>query len=296
LADVDADYAALRTAAGAVRLRRDHIRVAGPDAASFLQGQLSQDVDAVADGGSAWSFLLQPQGKVDALVRVRRHGGEEFFLDVDGGFGDAVMARLNRFKLRVKVDVDGAALHTLAIRGPQATAPSLDGRAIRAVDASWPGLPGFDLVADEEPPPPEGVPVCALDAYETVRIEAGIPVMGREVTEATIPPELGIVERTVSFTKGCFTGQELVARIEARGGHVPRRLRGVVGDGTTLAPGDALFVGDKKVGVVTSAAYSPARKATVALAFVARSVEPPAEVVVGSQTAPVRVEALPLVP
>src|SRR5919109_2413667 len=104
-ADLDADYEALRHGAGAVWLPRDILRVAGPDALSFLQGQLSQDVVAVEIGASAWSFLLQPQGKVDALVRLTRTADDEVVVDVDGGHGDAVVARLNRFKLRVKADI-----------------------------------------------------------------------------------------------------------------------------------------------------------------------------------------------
>ena len=92
--DGTADYWAFRHEAGAVWLPRDFVQVAGPEAEAYLQGQLSQDVAASA-GASAWSFLLQPQGKVDALVRVVRHAPDRFTLDVDGGFGDAVLARLS---------------------------------------------------------------------------------------------------------------------------------------------------------------------------------------------------------
>ena len=84
---------------------RDFVEVSGTDAATFLQGQLSQDIDVVRARGSAWSFLLQPQGKVDAWLRVSVAGPEAFVLDVDGGFGEAVVTRLNRFRLRVKVDI-----------------------------------------------------------------------------------------------------------------------------------------------------------------------------------------------
>src|SRR5688572_32070787 len=101
MADLDADDEALRHGAGAVWLPRDVLRVGGPDAVSFLQGQVSQDVLALDVGGSAWSFLLQPQGKVDALVRLTRTAEDEVVADVDAGYGDAVAARLNRFKLRV---------------------------------------------------------------------------------------------------------------------------------------------------------------------------------------------------
>jgi aminomethyltransferase len=151
----------------------------------------------------------------------------------------------------------------------------------------------------EAPDPPADVRLCSLDAYEVVRIEAGIPAMGRELDESTIPAEAGLVDRTVSFTKGCYTGQELVARIDSRGGNVPRRLRGVVvGGGVDPPAGARLLSGEKDVGRLTSVAQSPTRPAALALAYVGRAVTPPADVTVAwdDESAPARVEALPLVP
>jgi folate-binding protein YgfZ len=122
--------------------------------------------------------------------------------------------------------------------------------------------------------------------------------MGRELDDKTIPAETGLVERAVSFTKGCYTGQELVARIDSRGGNVPRRLRGVVVAGDALPPvGAAVSVEGKDVGSLTSVAWSAARSAAVALAFVGRAVTPPAEAVLAwdGGSAPARIESLPLV-
>ena len=132
------------------------------------------------------------------------------------------------------------------------------------------------------------------DAYEAVRIEAGVPAMGAELTERTIPAETGIVDRTVSFTKGCYTGQELVARIDSRGGHVPRHLRGVVL--SAPAPvGATVEIDGKNVGALTSVARRPA--GAVALAYVGRDVAPPAGGTVSWEggTTSGRVEVLPLV-
>lgn len=286
------DYRAFRESAGAIELPRDFVRAAGPDANTFLQGQLSQDVLGLEVGASTWALLLQPQGKVTAFLRVLRVGDDELVLETDAGFGPAVIERLNRFKLRVKADLDPLAWRCLAVRGPKAHELVPDG-----VVADWPGLPGRDLVG-EAPAAPAGVAMCGMDAYEAVRIEAGIPVMGRELDEGTIPAEAGVIDLSVSFTKGCYTGQELVARIDSRGGNVPRRLRGLVLAEGPAPVGATVNADGKEVGHLTSVAFSPGLDATVALAFVRRAVAPPAEVVVewDGGSSPARVEALPLVP
>jgi folate-binding protein YgfZ len=293
MGELAADYRALRGDAGAVWLPRDFVQVAGPEAEPYLQGQLSQDVAAIAPGASAWSFLLQPQGKVDALVRVVRHDPDRFTVDVDGGFGDAVLARLNHFKLRTKADIEALDWRCLAVRGPRAHEVASDG-----LPTDWPGLPGVDRVGPD-PAVPAGVPLCGPEAYEVVRVEAGIPLMGHELTERTIPAEAGqaVIERAVSFTKGCFTGQELVARIDSRGGRVPRLLRGVVTAAGPPPPvGATVEVDGTAVGALTSVAGSPDGGA-VALAYVKRDVTPPADAALrwdgGDSRA--RLEVLPLV-
>ena len=297
-------YAALRRAAGALELPRDVLRVAGPDTLTFLQGQLTQDVTTIADGESAWSLLLAPQGKVVALLRVTRESGESVLLDTDGGWGDAVVERLQRFKLRVKCDIEPVAWRCVAVRGPEAAAVvssggAADGGSDLAVAADWPGLAGVDLLGPE-PTAPAGAVACPLEAYEAVRIECGIPAMGSELDERTIPAEAGVVDLTVSFTKGCYTCQELVARIDSRGGNVPRRLRGLVFDDDRSSPpvGAEVRHDERQVGSITSVTRSPGRGATVALAYVGRAVSPPAQVDVvwNGTTLGARVETLPLAP
>jgi len=290
-------YAALRQGAATVDLTRDVVRVAGPDAGSFLQGQLSQDVNAIDAGSSAWSLLLAPQGKVVTLLRVTREADDSFLIDTEGGWGDAMVERLKRFKLRVKCDLEPLAWRCVAVRGPSSHEIASGGPGL-ALDADWPGLAGVDLVG-ESPVAPPGAVTCPIDAYEAVRIECGIPSMGHELDDRTIPAEAGVVEATVSFTKGCYTGQELVARIDSRGGNVPRRLRGLVfGDDAVPPVGAAVRAADKVVGTLTSVARSLDLGAPVALAYVGRAVSPPADVDVvwDGGSAPARVEALPLVP
>jgi len=302
MTDLHDDYQAFRTSAGVVEVPRDFVRAAGPDVVGFLQGQLSQDVAGLAADGSTWAFLLQPQGKVVAFLRVLRLGEEDYVLETDAGFGAAVIERLNRFKLRVACDLDVLEWRCLAVRGPDAAGHAAAGTG-HAVVADWPGLPGTDLIG-ASPEVPADVRRCSKEAFEAVRIEAGIPMMGREIDEKTIPAEAGVVDRSVSFTKGCYTGQELVARIDSRGGNVPRHLRGVVLAGDVAPPaGATLEVDGKVVGELTSVAASPGLDAVVALALVRRAVEVPADVVVKwddgpaapAGEAPARVEALPLV-
>ena len=208
----------------------DTVVAAGPDARSFLQGQLSQDLATVDRDGSAWSWLLQPTGKVAALVRVTKLDTESYSLEVDSGFGSVVMTRLNRFKLRVKLDLSLT----------EAGGPVYEGTTAERVAAVWPAM-GIELIPDE-----------------------------------TIPNAAGINDVAVSFTKGCYTGQELVARVDSRGDHTPFRLRHLSAAGPLVA-GAALEVEGKKVGTVTTA------DGCVALGWVARSVEVGATVLAEGQ-------------
>jgi folate-binding protein YgfZ len=304
---VRAEYAALRSTAAAHLLSRDVVRVSGPDAASYLQGQCSQDVEALEPGGSADALLLSPQGKVEVFVRITRVG-DDFVIDTDEGYGETVVARLQRFRLRVKVEFEPLAWVCAALRGPGA-AGGVAGSPPVVVPVEWPGLSGLDLLG----PPPDGglndwiadqVVVCGDEAWEAARIEAGIPRNGREIVEGTIAAEVGLVDRSVSFTKGCFTGQELVARLDARGSNVARRLCGIVldGPGGAGAPvGATVWTtdGEHEVGRLSSVARSPGSGTGVGLAVVHRRVTPPAEVQVSwtrSDGSPVteQAEARPL--
>jgi folate-binding protein YgfZ len=268
-------------------LERDVVRVAGPEALTFLDGQLSQDLKPLEVGGSSDSLLLQPQGKVVALVRVTRAGDDEYLLDVDGGWAHEVIDRLERFKLRTKATievVDG--WRCLALRGPRAH------EAATGAAADWPGLPGVDVLGPSVEVP-DGVPLVDADVYEATRIEAGVPRMGSELTEDTIPAEAtGVIERAVSFTKGCYTGQELVARVDSRGGNVRRRLCGVEFDNDAVPGAGTELPGEdgRTAATITSATISPRTGNAVALAYVGRGIETPTTLPSGAV-----VKALPLV-
>lgn len=276
----------------AVRIPRDVVRISGPDAISFLQGQLSQDIVRLEVGSCAWTFVLQPQGKVDAWFRITREAEDSCIADVDAGYGAAIVARLQRFKLRVKLDLEPLSWQCVAVRGLAAGA--VDHGALGAVLAppvEWAGTVGVDLLGPAVAAPP-GVREGTPDDLAAWRVAVGMPAMGAELDESTIPAEAGVVDMSVSFTKGCYTGQELVARIDSRGNRTPRKLRRVMLEGPApadgFAPGAVLLAADgREVGVLTTVATG----AGAALAYVRREVEPPAEVTVGGVAAVV--EAIP---
>ena len=217
----------------------DRVVVAGPDAVSFVQGQVSQDVTGLAIGASAWSFILEPTGKVCALFLVTRSATDALTCDIDPGFADALVARINRFKIRIKADV-----------------------SIETIGQKW------------------------SSEAEADRIARGWPAMGVELNGTVIPGETGLIDTTVSFTKGCYTGQELVARVDSRGGNVPRHLRWlrVSEPSSEFVVGAQLLHDGKVVGAISSVVGSSG------LAYVHRTVEAPGEVDCGSLT--VRVEAI----
>ena len=215
------------------------MRVHGADAVTYLHSQLSQDVAALAVGASAWSFVLQPTGKLDVLVRVWRTAGDEVVLDTDGGSGDTLVARLNRFKIRVKADIEPLDWRCIAVRDG-----TVDGGVV-----AWGG--GTDLLGTDVVAPPGATEMSPAE-YADARIAAGWPAMGAEILPGqTIPAETGVTDVAVSFTKGCYPGQELVERMDSRGSSAPFHL--VVldrADGDDLG-GDIVHDGDV-VGTVTS--------------------------------------------
>lgn len=259
------------------RTERDVIRVWGPDAVTFLQGQLSQDVDALAVGTSSWTFVLQPQGKVDAWARLTRTAADELLLDTDRGWGQALHDRLRRFLMRTKAELELLAWPAVAVRGADAPRGDLPDGVLRLAPAG-PGVEGYDLLGPDADLP-DGVAAATDDELRAHDVAHGVPAMGRELTEATIPAEIGpwIVAESVSFTKGCFVGQELTARIDSRGGNVPRHLRALVLE--QPVPEGAAVSCDGPPAAITTAATSE-RHGPVALALLGRAVQPGAEVTV----------------
>jgi len=267
----------------AARTVRDVVVVSGPDAGEYLQGQLSQNVLRLEVGASAMTLLLQPQGKIDAWMRLSRVDEADYWLDVEAGFGALAQERLQRFKLRVDCTVSRRSEEMVAVRGPAAEAGAealgftIDDHAV-VVDAHWP-VAGFDVIGAATVIP-SGLDEAGVDDLEALRIALAVPAMGRELDETTIPAAAGIVEESVDFTKGCYVGQELVARIDSRGSNTPTKLRRLrLGrlDGEQVASAGAIIsVDGAEVGVITSVAASPGSEAgLIGLAYIKRAVDMP---------------------
>jgi tRNA-modifying protein YgfZ len=210
------------TSQAVVRRPRAFIRVAGPDAADYLQRMVSNDVEALAPGESCDALLLTAKARVIAPLRVLRRAADDFLLLTEPELGDRVRAELLRMRFAAKAEIE-----------PEQ-------------HESWLVL-GGDEVVDERPLGDE----VGEDEFERWRIEAGIPRWGREIDESILPAEAGLDETHVSFTKGCYPGQEPIARQRYRG-KVNKRLR-VLDVDAEVEPGDELVYGDKKVGRITSA-------------------------------------------
>ncbi len=257
-----------------VRVPRDVVRASGPDARSFLQGQCTQDVAALAVGESRWAMVLDPTGKLVVVVRITCVGDEEFLADLDAGFATTLVARLERFKLRTRCDLTiESGWSMLALRGPGAADAVVPDGLVR-VDAAWPAGDAVDVLG-VDPALPPGVEQATVAQLDRLRVAAGIPAMGTELGPDTIPAEGGswLMAVAVSFTKGCYTGQELVARVDARGSNTPFRLRRLRAVGTAFGAevaGAPLTVDGRDVGRVGTAVPGD----LVALAMVHRSIEP----------------------
>lgn len=268
--NVTGEYQALHGSAAVVTGQHVLVRVSGTDAASFLDSLLSQELAMLAEGPVVRSLLLAPRGKLRALLWVTRRG-DEFWLVGDVESGAAAVEDLNRFRLRVDAEI-GVPEPVFDLIGP--SAPDL--APAGAIPAPLGGLPRF-FVTGQSPP---GVQPAGELAYRAVRVEMGEPVMGEDVDETTIPQEAGLVQEAVSFTKGCYLGQELVARIDSRG-HVNRHLRGLVMLHNTLPPsGAAVMYDGAGVGAITSVAESLEVGAPIGLGLIRREVEPGSRVAV----------------
>ncbi len=301
-----AEHASLRESAGILDLSfRGRICLTGADRVRFLHGQVTNDIKGLRTGEGCYAALVNAKGKMESDLNIFSLL-DELLLDFEPGRTSSISRRLEQYLVADDVQVvDVAPLYgLLSVQGPKAgqvlrdlriadEAPAGPFRFVKATDATAGeiylmnqprlGLPGFDLfvpiaslgaVADKLIGAAKrmGGGVCGWHAFETARIEAGIPRFGVDMDESNFPLECGIEGRAVSFTKGCYLGQEIINRIHSIG-HVNRELRGLrlANDLQPLpAKGDKLFCRGKDVGYVTSAVRSPSLGIPIALGYVRR--------------------------
>ena len=310
--ELDAQYRQLREECGLLdRSERGKLRVTGPDAADFLQGQVTNDVEALAPGQGCYAALLDRKGHIQADMRILRRSAPDgdFWIDTEPAASGVVRHHLQTYKIGRDVEVEdvGAEHAILALIGPATgavagtpplTAGQNETAAVAGVECLVVGTEdGVDLIAasGDSARLRDGLieaGAAAVDpaAAEILRIEAGRPRFGADMGPESMPAEAGIVDAAVSFTKGCYIGQEPVARLHHRG-RPNRHLRGLL-LGAPVEPGTALRLGEKEVGRVGSACVSPAH-GPIALAIVRREAEPGAKLAVGEDGVTARVADLP---
>ena len=314
------EYGVLRESAGIGAISaRAQIAVGGRDRATYLQGLITNDIVALTAGSGCYAAWLNAQGRMLTDLHVLE-SGDMILLDVPAALADTTVQRLDQFLFSEDVQLASLAetIRPLWVHGPAAAAVLanvLSGASdieawrqyqnARLSHADAPvvvaridqlGVPGYciyvapdryDLLSQAVMS--NGARAVGPAALAAARIEAGYPVFGVDMTDDTIPLEAGIEDRAISFTKGCYVGQEVIIRVLHRGGgRVARKLMALRIDGVVPSAGTRLLVGDRDVGFITSAAVSPVH-GSVALGYVHRDVAVPgSEVTVAAAGGPQR--------
>lgn len=312
----DDDYLAIRTHAAAIDLSdRTILRITGTTRATYLQGILSNDTNLLTPGRGLYATILTPKGKMLADLTVSALA-ESFWVDAEPELSEKLLHLLNRYTIGRDATITSLApaWGLMGLYGPRAgsvlgsaipelrlpilplgvTESSWHNATIVVAEAGYLGTPGFRMLLPAEAVDAmwtalqeSGASPVGLDALETVRIEAGIPRYGSDMGEENFPPEARIEDRAISYTKGCYVGQETIARIKTYG-HVNRLLVGLLPESDRpLAHGTKLYHPrissilreEKEAGYVTSSIVSPALKRVIALGYVHHTIATPGTVV-----------------
>ena len=305
--DPQAEYRAVRQHVGLCDLSyRGLVRVTGGDRQRFLQAMVSNDTARLQPGQGCYATLLTNRGRIVADFVVYADS-EAYWLDLEPQRAQPFIAAIDFYVIAddVRFSDETEQWGLLSLQGPEAadllalacgqelpdlptyahTVCSLAGQDVRLIRRSHTGEDGYQLLAPQAVLPQiwdvlwQYQDACdlravGLEALDVLRIEAGIPVFGRDMTDETIPVEANLVE-AISYTKGCYVGQEVIARIDARG-HVNRQLMGLLLEGDALPQhGDTLIAPEREVGWITSVGYSPALQQNIAMGYVRREVQTP---------------------
>lgn len=308
--ELDAQYRAMREEAGLLARARAKLKLVGREAREYLQSQVTNEVEALAPGQGRYAALLDRKGHIQADMRVLVLGQHELWLDADSAGAEALRRHLQTYKVGREVELDDVSgeWSIVSLIGPAAakvagaSAPSAehaqrffqrDGIDLLAVTTDL----GLDLIARAEES--ERLHAALLDsgalpvseeAAEILRVESGRPRFGRDFGPESMPAEAGIVERAVDFEKGCYIGQETVARLHYKG-RPNRHLRGL-SFSSVVPQGEPLLLGEKEVGTVGTACVSPVF-GPIGLAIVRREAGPGETLAVGDGAATAEVVELP---
>ncbi len=283
--------AALREDAALVeRTGRGLLRLTGKDPVGMLNAVLTNSVPPGADPG-AYALLLNPKGRVQSDLRVLR-SGSDVLLDTEPEGADAAREILGRYApfSRVKLEDLSNDWSVLGLYGPKAgdllggldltehrtSEVEIGAETLLAAGVATP-VPGYDLFGPTEAVSraaehfaTRGAVPAGPDAYEDARIKAGVPLFGADLSPENFPGEAGVLDRAVDFGKGCYPGQETVARMRYRG-HPNKTLYRLAWTGETLAPNTPIFQGEKQVGTVTSVSPLPENGEIPALGYISRN-------------------------
>lgn len=299
-----AEHAALRQSCAVLDLSfRSRLVLTGADRVRLLNGQVTNNVKDLPAGEGCYAALVTNKGRMQSDLNIHMLAGE-ILLDFEPGLTAAIAGRFDKYIIADDVQVIDAAPHygLLSVQGPQAWAAiagtglnfarpekAFQSRSLQhetlgeiyCMNQPRTGTAGFDLFAPVHSLEPLAEKLIAAAsvpgggaggwrALEAARIEAGLPRFGAEMDETNLPPEAGLDTRAISYTKGCYIGQEIIARIRTYG-QVAKALRGLrFAEGELPRPGDKLFFGDKEVGSVSGALRSPALGANIGLGYVRR--------------------------
>jgi tRNA-modifying protein YgfZ len=308
--ELDAQYRQLREECGLLdRSERGKLLVTGSEAVEYLQGQLTNDVEGLEPGEGCYAALLDRKGHMQADMRVLRLADDEVWLDTEPGALEVARRHLQTYKIGREVEIadvtEGRAI--LSLIGPRAAdvagTPPLPEYAnepvtVAGIDCLAVGAAlGIDLIAPVGDADrlravllDAGAPAVSDEAVEILRVEAGTPRFGVEMDTGTMPAEADIVAAAVDFEKGCYIGQETVARLHYRG-KPNRQLRGLRLSAPAI-PGTPLSLGEKEVGRLGGSCVSPTF-GPIALSILRREAEPGVELAVGEDGVTARVVDLP---
>ncbi len=252
---LDGYTAALANGGVVRRADRGVLAVAGADRAAWLQGLLTNDIGSLKEGESRYAAYLTPQGRMISDMNVIERGGR-ILLDVPAPLAASLRDRLDGliFSEDVQVTDESATLWVWTVIGKD----RLD-----------------DVIGETLPPELTALTPVEFDTFEVIRIERGVPRFLADMDEETIPLEAGIEDRAISFTKGCYVGQEVIVRVTTRGGgRVAKKLVRWVADASAeivpLRDAKIVLVRSRTIGRVTSAAFSPTINRVVGLGYVHR--------------------------